>query len=54
MYASLLLLVHLVMNCWCSGNLVMKGYLKNEEETEKCFAGGWFHSGDVAVCNPDG
>merc|ERR1712166_1715388 len=23
-------------------------------ETEKCFAGGWFHSGDVAVCNPDG
>jgi len=36
------------------GNLVMKGYLKNEEETEKCFAGGWFHSGDVAVCNPDG
>jgi len=36
------------------GNLVMKGYLKNEEETEKAFAGGWFHSGDVAVCNPDG
>jgi fatty-acyl-CoA synthase len=36
------------------GNLVMKGYLKNPEVTEECFAGGWFHSGDVAVCNPDG
>ena len=36
------------------GNMVMKGYLDNEEETEKSFKGGWFHSGDVAVWHPDG
>ena len=36
------------------GNLVMKGYLKNPEATEKAFAGGWFHSGDLAVMHPDG
>ena len=28
------------------GNCVMKGYLKNKEETDKAMAGGWFHSGD--------
>jgi fatty-acyl-CoA synthase len=36
------------------GNSVMKGYLRNPEATEKDFAGGWFHSGDIAVQHPDG
>ena len=36
------------------GNLVMKGYLKNPTTTQASFAGGWFHSGDLAVWNPDG
>jgi fatty-acyl-CoA synthase len=35
------------------GNLVMKGYLKNREATMRAFAGGWFHSGDLAVLEPD-
>jgi fatty-acyl-CoA synthase len=36
------------------GNTVMKGYLKNPAATEDAFAGGWFHSGDLAVMHPDG
>jgi fatty-acyl-CoA synthase len=36
------------------GNVVMKGYLKNKAATEKAFAGGWFHSGDLGVKHPDG
>ncbi len=36
------------------GNVVMKGYLKNKPSTEKAFAGGWFHSGDLGVIYPDG
>jgi len=36
------------------GNLVMKGYLKNPNTTEASFAGGWFHSGDLAVWHADG
>ena len=36
------------------GNTVMKGYLKNPEETEKVFSGGWFHSGDLGVLHADG
>jgi len=36
------------------GNIAMKGYLKNEKATLEAFAGGWFHSGDLAVMNPDG
>ena len=32
----------------------MKGYLKNLKATEEAFAGGWFHSGDLAVKHPDG
>ncbi len=35
------------------GNCVMKGYLKNQEATEESFAGGYFHSGDIAVQHPD-
>jgi fatty-acyl-CoA synthase len=36
------------------GNIVMKGYLKNPAATKEAFAGGWFHSGDLAVMHPDG
>jgi fatty-acyl-CoA synthase len=36
------------------GNVVMKGYLKNQASTEAAFAGGWFHSGDLGVIHPDG
>jgi len=36
------------------GNITMKGYLKNPGATEEAFAGGWFHSGDLAVMQPDG
>jgi fatty-acyl-CoA synthase len=36
------------------GNIVMKGYLKNEKATNDAFAGGWFHSGDLGVMHPDG
>jgi fatty-acyl-CoA synthase len=36
------------------GNVVMKGYLKDPEATQKAFAGGWFHTGDLAVKYPDG
>ncbi|WP_422366972.1 acyl-CoA synthetase [Pelagibius sp.] len=36
------------------GNTVMKGYLKNPSATEQAFAGGWFHTGDLAVIHPDG
>ena len=36
------------------GNVVMKGYLKDKPATDAAFAGGWFHSGDLAVKYPDG
>jgi len=36
------------------GNVVMKGYLKDPDATAKAFAGGWFHTGDLAVTQPDG
>jgi len=36
------------------GNIVMKGYLKNSEATEKAFEGGWFHTGDLGVWHADG
>jgi len=36
------------------GNITMKGYLNNPKATAEAFAGGWFHSGDLAVRQPDG
>ena len=36
------------------GNVVMKGYFKDKEATEKSMEGGWFHSGDLAVTHPSG
>ncbi len=35
------------------GNIVMKGYLKNPGATAQAFEGGWFHTGDLAVLEPD-
>ena len=36
------------------GNITMKGYLSNPHTTAEAFAGGWFHTGDLAVMQPDG
>ncbi len=36
------------------GNITMKGYLKNPRATQEAFAGGWFHTGDLAVQYSDG
>ena len=36
------------------GNIVMKGYFKDKDATEKSMRGGWFHTGDLAVMHPDG
>jgi fatty-acyl-CoA synthase len=36
------------------GNIVMKGYYKDKEATDRAMSGGWFHSGDLAVTHPDG
>jgi len=36
------------------GNITMKGYLKNPATTAASFAGGWYHTGDLAVVHPDG
>ena len=35
------------------GNIVMKGYLKNPQATQKAFEGGWFHTGDLAIMEDD-
>jgi fatty-acyl-CoA synthase len=36
------------------GNNVMLGYYRDQQATREAFAGGWFHSGDIAVIHPDG
>ncbi|ABV92578.1 AMP-dependent synthetase and ligase [Dinoroseobacter shibae DFL 12 = DSM 16493] len=36
------------------GNSVMKGYYRNPDATAEAFAGGYFHSGDIALQHPDG
>jgi fatty-acyl-CoA synthase len=36
------------------GNVVMKGYFNDQEETDKAIRDGWFHTGDAAVVHPDG
>ena len=36
------------------GNTIMKGYLKNPDATAEAFAGGWYHTGDLAAVYPDG
>ena len=36
------------------GNIVMKGYFKDKDATEKAMKGGWFHTGDLAVMHQDG
>jgi fatty-acyl-CoA synthase len=36
------------------GNCVMAGFFEDAEATATAFEGGWFHSGDLAVCHPDG
>jgi fatty-acyl-CoA synthase len=36
------------------GNITMNGYLKNPSATAEAFAGGWLHTGDLAVIEPDG
>jgi fatty-acyl-CoA synthase len=36
------------------GNITMRGYLKNPKATDEAFAGGWYHTGDLAVIHADG
>jgi fatty-acyl-CoA synthase len=36
------------------GNTVMKGYLKDADNTAASFKNGWFHTGDLAVMHPQG
>src|SRR5438876_10150649 len=36
------------------GNVILQGYYRDPEATEKVMAGGWFHTGDAAVVHPDG
>jgi fatty-acyl-CoA synthase len=35
------------------GNIVMKGYLKNDAATRQSLRGGWFHTGDLAVMDAE-
>ncbi|WP_284617075.1 acyl-CoA synthetase [Aquabacterium humicola] len=35
------------------GNIVMKGYLKNDAATRLALRGGWFHTGDLAVMDAE-
>src|SRR5699024_6401352 len=43
-----------VREIFLRGNTIMKGYLKDVEATEESFAGGWYHTGDLAVWHPNG
>ncbi len=36
------------------GNVIMEGYYRDPEATEKVMGDGWFHTGDAAVMHPDG
>jgi len=45
---------HTLGEVFMRGNITMKGYLKNPRSTQAAFAGGWFHSGDLAVMHTDG
>jgi fatty-acyl-CoA synthase len=36
------------------GNVVMSGYYRDPEATERVMGDGWFHTGDAAVVHPDG
>ena len=36
------------------GENIFKGYFKNPEATEKAFASGWFHTGDIGYRDADG
>ncbi|MGD8790178.1 MAG: acyl-CoA synthetase [Burkholderiales bacterium] len=45
---------HTMGEVFFRGNITMKGYLKNPEATQEAFAGGWFHTGDLAVVDEDG
>ena len=45
---------HTMGEVFFRGNITMKGYLKNRQATEEAFAGGWFHTGDLAVVDEDG
>lgn len=45
---------HTMGEVFFRGNITMKGYLKNAGATQEAFAGGWFHTGDLAVVDEDG
>jgi fatty-acyl-CoA synthase len=45
---------HTIGEVFMRGNIVMKGYLKNPKASDEAFAGGWFHTGDLAVMHADG